>query len=36
MYDLQTHFVDNLLKQALALFYTQLNNFKYCYKTVTI
>ena len=36
IYDLWTYFVDNILKRACALFYTQLNGFKYCYITVTI
>ena len=35
-YDLQTHFVYKIHKQAWALFCTQLNGFKYCYITVTI
>ena len=38
IYDMLTHFVDNILKRAFGLFVfcTQLNCFKYCYITDTI
>ena len=37
IYDLSTHFVDDIFKQTLVLFFfTQLNGFKYCYIVVTI
>ena len=36
IYNLLKHFENNILKQAWALFCTQLQYFKYCYITVTI
>ena len=36
VFDLLTYTVDNILKQAWALFSTQLNDFKYCYIKIKI
>ena len=36
IYDLLTHFVDNIFKRVCALFFSRLNSFKYCNVTIII